>query len=174
MPATPGKRDHVGSLHDLVQASRARVLAHAVEIPAIDGTVLPRFATPALLAQRPELRAVVERFQPTSVDEPLQDGTRLDWAGGIRAIFTPGHTPGHLCVYLERSRILLAGDALTASDGRLQGPNPQATQDMVLAAQSVQKLAKLEVQTIVCYHGGIVQDDAAGQLRRVARELAPA
>src|SRR5262249_22975712 len=35
--------DHVGSLHDLVQSSGARVLAHATEVPFIDGTELPRF-----------------------------------------------------------------------------------------------------------------------------------
>jgi hypothetical protein len=35
----------------------------------------------------------------------------------------------------------------------------------------VQKLARLDVATIVCYHGGVVQDDASEQLRRVAQEL---
>jgi glyoxylase-like metal-dependent hydrolase (beta-lactamase superfamily II) len=44
--------DHVGSLHDLVQASGARVLAHAVEAPYIDGGEPPRFARPEVLAQR--------------------------------------------------------------------------------------------------------------------------
>lgn len=164
--------DHVGSLHDLVQASGARVLAHATEAPCIDGTVQPRFATPEVLAQRPELRPVAERFQPTPVDELLQDGTRLDLAGGVRVIFTPGHTPGHICLYLERSRTLIAGDALTADDGQLNGPNPGATPDMTQAAQSVHRLAELDAQTIVCYHGGVVQEDANGQLRRVAQELA--
>ncbi len=164
--------DHVGSLHDLVAASGAHVLAHTVETPAIDGTTAPRFATPAMLEQRPELRPVVESFRPTPVDQQLEDGTRLDWAGGIRVVFTPGHTPGHMCLFLERGRILIAGDALTAADGRLNGPNERATQDMAQAAQSVRKLAELDVATIVCYHGGVVRDDAAGQLRRVAQELA--
>ncbi len=166
--------DHVGSLHDLVQTSSARVLAHAIEIPFIDGTTLPRFATPEVLAQRPELRAVAEHFQPTPVDEPLQDGTRLDLAGGVRVIFTPGHTPGHICLYLERSKTLITGDALTASEGRLQGPNEGATPDLPTARQSVRKLAELDVQTIVCYHGGVVREDANGQLRRVAQESASA
>ena len=160
--------DHVGSLHDLVQTSGARVLAHAVEAPFIDGTRLPRFATPEVLAQRPELRPVVERFLPTPVDEQLQDGMRLDLAGGVRVVFSPGHTPGHICVYHERSRTLIAGDALTAGAGQLMGPNAGATPDMPLAQQSIRKLAELDVQTIVCYHGGVVSDDAGGQLRRLA------
>jgi glyoxylase-like metal-dependent hydrolase (beta-lactamase superfamily II) len=164
--------DHVGSLHDLVGASGARVLAHAVETPYIDGTRPPRFATPEMLAQRPELRAVAERFQPTPVDEMLEDGARLDLAGGVRVVFTPGHTPGHMCLYLERSRILIAGDALTSDTGRLRGPNPAATADIPTAGRSVRRLAALDVQTIVCYHGGVVSDDASAQLRRVAEDLA--
>jgi glyoxylase-like metal-dependent hydrolase (beta-lactamase superfamily II) len=164
--------DHVGSLRDLAQASRARVLAHATEAPYIDGTLQPRFARPEVLAQRPELRPVAERFQPTPIDEQLQDGTRLDLAGGVRIIFTPGHTPGHICLYLERTKTLIAGDALTANDGRLYGPNVSATPDMPTARQSVQKLAEMDVQAIVCYHGGVVHEDARGQLRRVEQELA--
>ena len=164
--------DHVGTLHDLAQASGARVLAHEVEVPAIDGTVLPRFARPEILAQRPEMRAWAERVQPTPVDEPLQDGARLDLAGGVRIVFTPGHTPGHMCLYLERSKTLIAGDALTASDGQLMGPNQGATPDMPTASQSVRKLAELDVRMIVCYHGGVVAEDANGQLRRVAQGLA--
>lgn len=160
--------DHVGSLYDLVQASGAAVLAHATEAPYIDGARPPRFALPEVLAQRPELRAVAERFKPTPVDQALQDAERLDLAGGVRVIATPGHTPGHICLYLERSQALIAGDALTSSDGRLAGPNPSATPDMPQAEQSLRALAALDVKAIVCYHGGLVDDDAGGQLRHLA------
>ena len=163
--------DHVGSLHDLVQASGARVLAYAVETPFIDGSEPPRFARPEVLAQRPELRAVAAQFQPTHIDEQLEDGARLNLAGGVRVIATPGHTPGHMCLYHERTRTLIAGDALTSSDGQLMGPNESATPDMPTASQSVRKLAELDVQTIICYHGGAVTEDANKQLQRVAQAL---
>jgi hypothetical protein len=38
------------------------------------------------------------------------------------------------------------------------------------AARSVSRLAELDVETIVCYHGGVVDEDANGQLRRVVQE----
>jgi glyoxylase-like metal-dependent hydrolase (beta-lactamase superfamily II) len=145
--------DHVGSLRAIVAASTARVLAHEIEAPFIDGRKAPRFA---------------ESFQPTSVDRLLTDGDRLPVAGGVRIIATPGHTPGHLCLYLERSRTLIAGDALLAHRGRVYGPSSEFSADLDAARESVRKLAELDVRAIVCYHGGVVDEDANGQLRRLA------
>ncbi len=79
-------------------------------------------------------------------------------------IFTPRHTPGHISLYLEGSRVLVAGDALTADRGHLNGPNPLATLDMRTAMQSVRRLAELDVDTVVCYHGGVVSEDTNAQL----------
>ena len=160
--------DHVGSLHALAQASGARVLAHEVEAPFIDGSQQPRFARPEVLERGPEFRPVVESLRPTPVDHTLTDGERLDLAGGVRVVSTPGHTPGHQCLYLERSRTLIAGDALLAHGGCLHRPSPDFTMDLATAHESVLKLAELDVRAIVCYHGGVVDDDTNGQLRRLA------
>jgi glyoxylase-like metal-dependent hydrolase (beta-lactamase superfamily II) len=124
-----------------------------------------------MLEQRPQMREILERLEPVGVDEHLEDGERLDIAGGIRVIFTPGHTPGHLSLYLERSKVLIAGDALRAERGSLTGPNPSMTLEMGTALQSLRRLAGLEIDTILCYHGGVVSEDANGQLRRVIQEV---
>ena len=65
---------------------------------------------------------------------------------------------------------MIAGDALTAEGGYLNGPNPTATLDMRTAIQSIQRLADLDIDTIICYHGGVVSEDANRQLQRVIRE----
>jgi len=161
--------DHVGLLHELAAASGAEVLAHSVEIPTIDGSAPPRFMLPENQERMPFLRPLAEQFQPTPVTTALADGQRLDLAGGVRVIFTPGHTPGHISLYLERSQTLIAADALMASDGRLAGPSPQATIDLPLARQSVRKLSELEIAAIICYHGGVVSDKAQEQLRQLAQ-----
>jgi glyoxylase-like metal-dependent hydrolase (beta-lactamase superfamily II) len=163
--------DHVGSGAALVRQSGARVLAHNADAPYIEGELRPLKVTPEMLEQRPQMREVLERLEPVRLDEYLEDGERLDLAGGTRVIFTPGHTPGHVSLYLERPKVLVAGDALTAEDGYLNGPNPSMTLGMRQALQSIRRLADLEIEIIVCYHGGVVSEDANGQLRRVVQEV---
>src|SRR5215218_8601653 len=163
--------DHVGSGAALVRQSDATVLAHPADSPHIEGSIRPLKFTPEMLEQRPQMREVLEHIEPVRVDKHLEDGDRLDLAGGTRVIFTPGHTPGHLSLYLERPKVLVAGDALTADGGHLNGPNPSMTLEMRPAMQSIRRLAQLEIDTIVCYHGGVVGEDANGQLRRVIQEL---
>ena len=44
-------------------------------------------------------------------DRVLQDGEMLefgDWS--LQAVWTPGHTPGHLCVYEPNHKLMLTGD----------------------------------------------------------------
>src|SRR5581483_3819767 len=41
----------------------------------------------------------------------IDDGERLPYGPkGLRALFTPGHAPGHLCFVDEASRVVIAGD----------------------------------------------------------------
>src|SRR5215212_10914286 len=162
--------DHVGSGAALVRQSGAKALAHPDDAPYIEGELRPLKVTPEMLERRPQMREVLERLEPVRVDEHLEDGSRLDLAGGIRVIFTPGHTPGHISLYLERPKVLIAGDALTAEGSSLKGPNQSMTLEMRTALQSMRRLADLEIDTIVCYHGGVVGEDANGQLRRVILE----
>src|ERR687896_150800 len=162
--------DHVGSGAALVRQSGATVFAHSADAPHIDGTLKPLKPSPEMLEQRPQMREALERLKPIRVDEHVEDGDRLDLAGWTWVIFTPGHTPGHLSLYLERPKVLIAGDALRAQRGSLNGPNPSMTLEMGTAGQSLRRLRDLEIDTIVCYHAAVVADDANGQLRRVIQE----
>ncbi|WP_280459298.1 MBL fold metallo-hydrolase [Nocardia carnea] len=44
-------------------------------------------------------------------DRTLVDGERIALTGrDLRAVYTPGHTPGHVCFYLEDADVLFTGD----------------------------------------------------------------
>lgn len=48
---------------------------------------------------------------PATPDLALQDGERVDVPGpDLRAVWTPGHTPGHLCLHLADRELLFTGD----------------------------------------------------------------
>jgi len=103
-----------------------------------------------------------------SVDTAVADGEVLPYCGGITVIFTPGHTPGHICLYLNQSKTLITGDAFVAVDGEFRGPNPQATYDMDSALKSLKKLKHYDIETVICYHGGVYNDDANECLAELA------
>jgi glyoxylase-like metal-dependent hydrolase (beta-lactamase superfamily II) len=54
------------------------------------------------------LLALVATVQP---DVLVEDGDRVDLPGwDLAAIWTPGHSPGHLCFWEPRHRLMLSGD----------------------------------------------------------------
>ncbi|GGK92300.1 MBL fold metallo-hydrolase [Deinococcus radiotolerans] len=170
--------DHIGSLEDVVRATNAEVYALDAEVPFITGErraqKLPSAEQAQAMLQDPNLnptmRAMLTRDPVrVSVQRRLQDGDLLP--GGVRVIATPGHTLGHLSLLVPGGNILISGDALTSQDGALGGPMPRATPDLQTAHASVRRLAQEDVQTIVTYHGGVVSDNASGQLRALAARL---
>ncbi|WP_442901769.1 MBL fold metallo-hydrolase [Geobacillus sp. BK01] len=171
--------DHIGSLPEIKQAlsHRVRVYAHPIEKPYIEGekTILKfdrNQMPPERWASLPDaMKQLAARLPKAPVDETVTDGCVLPY-GGITVIETPGHTPGHISLYSPKHRLLIAGDALTAEDGRLYGPNPAFTPDMDEAMRSVRKLLDFDIETVVCYHGGACRGDIRKQLERIVSSMA--
>ena len=83
-----------------------------------------------------------------------------DW----RWLPTPGHAPGHISLWRERDRLLLAGDAfitttqesvyaVATQKTELHGPPMYFTPDWHSARLSVEKLASLEPEIALTGHG---------------------
>ena len=50
---------------------------------------------------------------------PIEDGDVLPVLGGLEVVHTPGHTPGSVCLYGARDRVLFVGDVLQRRRGRV-------------------------------------------------------
>jgi len=138
--------DHAGGLRRVVEVSGATVFAHPAEAPYVDGRAQP-------------IKSEGSRYPAVPVDVEVVGGVSLSTAAGpVDLVETPGHSPGHLSLYLPDRRLLLAGDAMTARDG-LSGPSERFTPDLVEATRSVGRLATLAVEGVLCYHGGYVDAD---------------
>ncbi|HZG85844.1 MBL fold metallo-hydrolase [Paenibacillus sp.] len=151
--------DHFGGLAELVDTCGAhvQVLSHAMTKPYVEGERLPLKMKPG--ATPPKAK----------VDGTVADGERLPYCGGITVIHTPGHTPDHICLYHHPSRTLIAADATVAEAGRLLGPSPAYTLDMDQAVRSLEKLLPYEIDSVICYHGGLCGPEAKAQLADLAR-----
>ena len=172
--------DHIGGAAALVAETGALVYAHAGDAPYIQGEkellkMSPERVKGIAKSLPEEQRArVLSLFSPmprAHVDQLLRDGEVLPFHGGIRVIHTPGHTPGHVSLFLERSRILLSGDALRIEEGRLVGPAPRVTPDMKEAIASLSKLLPLPIDRVLCYHGGLSDPQPKARLREIAETV---
>lgn len=158
--------DHMGSLAALKRKyPHIQVVAGEIEAPFISGEkkslrltqaeqaqeTLPKEQKPFGLAFCQLLRSL----EPVPVDMVVKDGDFLQWGGGCKIIFTPGHTPGHISLYLEKYKIMVTGDAAVVQNGELAVANPEFVLNLTDAAISLQRLKDYKADTYICYHGGI-------------------
>ncbi|GLX71372.1 MBL fold metallo-hydrolase [Paenibacillus glycanilyticus] len=173
--------DHIGGLPAFKADNPELVVyAHEGDKAVIDGKqpmlkVSPERMAGLLGALPEEVRAqfAAAFLEPSgeNVDRLMADGETLPLAGGITVIHTPGHTPGHVSLYHQPSKTLIAGDAMVVEDGELKGPREAVTPDMATALQSLKKLKAYDIETVICYHGGIFRGDVQGRLSALTEEL---
>ncbi|EME55831.1 hypothetical protein G352_22581 [Rhodococcus ruber BKS 20-38] len=116
--------DHFGLAPRLREVSGAALAMHAADASLLghhtatdrEGYAASWARQLARLGAPEEVRSgeVMElvRFGPReSLDVVLDDGTPLDLPGwDLRAVWTPGHTPGHLCFVDDTHELVFSGD----------------------------------------------------------------
>ncbi|MCU5025855.1 MBL fold metallo-hydrolase [Bacillus cereus] len=149
--------DHIGSLPELLQRCRSniKVYAHELDKPYIEGDL-------------PLLKdGNIENRPKGKVSDTVIDGQELPYCGGILILHTPGHTPGHISLYLKQSKILVAGDSMYSVNGVLGGVHAPTTLNIMEARQSLKKYLNLDIESVVCYHGGLSKGNIKIQLQNL-------
>ena len=155
--------DHGGSAAELKRLSGAKIAIHAAEAAFLDerGNI-PNFRWASRLWPRLSRSA---RFTP---DVLLNDGDNI---GGFEVIYTPGHTPGSICLW-QSDKMIFTGDALrTHANDRLLIPSRSTAQDTALAMESLRKIAALDFDALLGGHGPPVIGNAAAKLRKMLATL---
>ena len=180
---THGHFDHVGSLEELAELWDAPVYAHSLEMPYLNGQAAYPAPDPAVGGG---LMSAISGLYPRG---PVQVGARLQalprggsvpGMPGWTWLPAPGHTPGQVALWRETDRALIAADAfittaqesayaVAAQSLEMHGPPMYFTPDWASARASVETLAALEPEIIICGHGPAMRGpDMRAALHRLA------
>jgi len=160
---THGHPDHIGGVREMTADNDAEVLMHPADIAGLNVTL--REAWDA--RDRGKLIAWFTRGPHAAT--PLHDGDVLPVLGGLEVIHTPGHTPGTVCLYAARHRILFTGDVLQVRKSKVSFAHRYFSSDYRMACASVERLTQYDVQTIAFAHYPAWTDDANGVLAGLAK-----
>lgn len=172
--------DHMGAAWELKEAHpQVRIYTAEMEAPYVSGCKqsLRLQQAEALLPSLPEeQRGWAQAFQeqlramrPVAVDATFNDGDELFFLPGVTVVATPGHMPGHFSLYLPGEKTLMAADAVVVENGMLDLANPHFALDLPAAVNSVRRLLELDIETIVCFHGGVVEKNVRQELAKLVQ-----
>lgn len=164
---THGHFDHVGSIEKLLTQWDVPVYAHPLEIPYLTGQ--KNYPDPDGTVEGGLVAKISPMFPNEGVHlgnhvKPLQDNGELPHLSEWKWIHTPGHSDGHISLFREKDRTLIAGDAfitvkqdslakVLVQEREVNGPPRYLTTDWQLAKKSVEKLAALHPRVAVTGHG---------------------
>ncbi|MDQ3863275.1 MAG: MBL fold metallo-hydrolase [Actinomycetota bacterium] len=184
---THGHTDHSGSAAQLSDLWGVPVYAHRLELPFLTG--LSAYPPPDPTVGGP--LALLSRFMPREIIDlgedrarELPSGGEVPGMPGWRWIPTPGHTPGHVCLFRPEDGVLLAGDALATVDAdsfsgmlsrrqKISRPATPVTPDWDAAERSAREIAALRARVLAPGHGEPMEGPiVATQLNTFAENFA--
>ena len=159
--------DHIGLSWTILELSGARLAMHRAEAQFLTQVmkddrspffleVMANAGVPAGMQGQIEraLGDVRRHYRAHQTDWLLEGGERIPARGDtLEAVWTPGHSPGHVCLYSPRYRYLISGDHLLESITPNIGwqPNQDTLADYL---DSLERLRPLDVDLILPSHGG--------------------
>lgn len=183
---THGHFDHVGAVIELVKHWKVPVYAHELEIPYLTGQ--KRYPEPDPSVEGGMVAKISALFPNEPINlgnhvQPLPADGSIPHLTGFRWVHTPGHTPGHISLFRDEDRALIAADAFVTvrqdllyqvltQKMEISGPPRYLTTDWTAAWESVRKLAALRPAVAVTGHGRPVSgQELTDGLQKLAEEF---
>ncbi len=138
--------DHIGGVREIADDRDVEILMHPTDLAGLQVTLRDAVAN----RNRGQLIAYFTRHPGEAT--PVEHGQLLPVMGGLQVVHTPGHTPGSICLYAARHKLLFVGDTLQLIRGKVTFASSVFSEDMPLARASVARMADLDVETIAFSH----------------------
>ena len=164
--------DHIGGLIELKKLSRAKIAIHKDDVHNSDDQLPYPLVISQPLRFRPFSR-FKHLFKADSrvVDILLEGGEILSPLGGLEVIHTPGHTPGSICLFSRKNKLLFVGDMLNNRFEPFRLPSKIFSTDLAQTAVSLEKIAPLDFEILCFGHGRPLTQDAAIKVRQLVANL---
>jgi glyoxylase-like metal-dependent hydrolase (beta-lactamase superfamily II) len=159
--------DHMGLAPRLLELTGARLSMHAHDAEFLqeltqterylawaDGVMREAGVEAEIIAKiRGSSNEIHKHFHSLRPDRVLLGGERIAAAvGELEVLWTPGHSPGHVCLYGRERRVLFAGDQMLEQISPNIGwlPDRDTLGEFL---DSLRDLERLEVELILPSHG---------------------
>ena len=159
---THGHFDHVGGIIELVNRWDIPVYAHELELPYLQGEM--SYPDPDTTVEGGLVAKLSAYFPTKPIDlrdrvQALPSDGQIPFMKEFRWIHTPGHTPGHVSLFRDKDRALIAGDAFVTvkqenlfdvftQEQEISGPPRYLTPDWKASYRICQNFCSLK--TIYC------------------------
>jgi glyoxylase-like metal-dependent hydrolase (beta-lactamase superfamily II) len=163
--------DHIGLAHHIQDVAGSTVFAHEVEVARLAEqntgprgyeqaalTAFPRWGVPAVdMDQWVGSSANILAQSWDVACTGLSDGQRLDFPGWeLDVVWTPGHTPGHMCLVERDAGVLMTGDHVLPRITPVVGAHPADEADPLADfLASLELVSQLGVDRALPAHEGI-------------------
>lgn len=164
---THGHFDHVGAFPELFEQWDVPIYAHPLEVPHLTGGA--DYPPPDPTVGKGAMALMSFAYPNKSRDfgsrvHPLPEDGSVPFMPGWRWIHTPGHTNGHVSLFRDEDRLLIAGDAFCTvqqealyevirQKQEVEGPPAYFTPDWIAAKASVAKLVAQNPAIAATGHG---------------------
>ncbi len=133
--------DHMEAAEQL-QKNGAKLAMHPDEIAYMEGE------------GRKLASAMGMRFPELTFDILLEEGVLELGGETLEVIHTPGHSPGHVCLYWPRHKALIAGDLVFLQGvGRVDFPGGSGE----LLKESIKRVSQLDIELLLPGHGPLIK-----------------
>jgi len=161
--------DHYGLAGRLKQLSQAKLLFHHLEENLIEpryinmGGLLAQLehwlhANGVITDELPQLQSAslgMEKYVASVMPDVRLYGNEIVSTGlfSFRVLWTPGHSPGHICLYEPDQKILISGDHILPHITPNVGLHPQSTKNPLGDfLDSVEKIKELDISLVLPGH----------------------
>jgi len=158
--------DHIGSLFEVWSETNAEIFVHRIDSPYVSGKKkipYPKGSKGILY----RFLGLFMKFKFVESNKPLKDGDTID---NFKVIHTPGHTPGHICLYNPKRKILFSADMFKVEKGEIKPMDESFIDNKDELEKSLVKISKLNFDTICPGHGEFVKSGGKALLEKYLKK----